>query len=291
MKGVLTALTIPFRENKLAEDDLINHVNSLIKAEVNGFFLLGSVGQGTLLTAEERTRVLDIVKENIDNEKYIVVQIGGTDWNTILTTIKEAEKHEATALATIPPIYYKPDYETLRRYLEKITNLTSLPIYIYNIPRNVGFDVTPEITARLLHNGIKISGIKDTTQDITEIIGHISLGIDVFNGIDAMILPSLIVGGKGCVSGLSNAIPELIVSIYKNTIKGNIEEARKIQLQVYKLFQIVGKYPSPSIHYELVKLLRYDFGNVKEPLIRGLTEDEEKELKLQLDSLGFKTIL
>lgn len=285
MRGVLTALAVPFKENKLQKDQLIEHVNSLIRAGINGFFILGSIGQGPLLTKEERTEVLKIMRENAYN-KYVVVQVGGTDWDTIVSTVKEAEKYEATAIATLPPIYYKPDYETLKRYLTKLSNLTTLPLYIYNYPRNVGFDVTPEILGKLLSDGVKVSGIKDSVTDITEIMGHINLGIEVFNGFDAMILPTLLMGGKGCVSGLSNAVPELVVSVYKYAIEGYIEEARKAQMILYKLFNVVNNYPLPSAHYSLIKLLRYDFGTVKEPLVRPLSDEEEKKLKTELKQLG-----
>lgn len=288
MRGILTGLALPFRENKLNKNELIEHINSLVKADVDGFFVLGSIGLGPILSKEEKKEVLDILKETIPGNKYLVVQVGGTDWDTIVFTVKEAEKHEASAIATVPPIYYRADYETLKRYLLKLSKLTSLPLYIYNFPKNVGLDITPDILGKLLQDEIKIVGIKDTTPDMIEIIGHINLGIEVFNGIDSMTLPTLVMGGKGCISGLSNAIPELVVSIYKNVVYGNFEEAKKSQIIVSRMYNIVSKYPYPAIHYSLIRLLRYDFGNVKEPLVRNLTEEEEKALKNELKSIGFK---
>ena len=285
MEGILTALAVPFKDGKIAEDYLINHVSSLIRDGVHGFFVLGSISQGPLLTAEERAKVLNILSEYAGN-KYVIVQVGGTDWDTIVATVRDAERHNVTGIATIPPIYYKPDYEALKRYLLKLMELTSLPIYIYNFPKAVGFDVTPDILERLLKDGVKVVGIKDSVTDMAEIMGHIVLGIDVFNGIDAVLLSSLIMGAKGGVSGLSNYVPNLIVGIYNAYKEGDLNKARELQGLVYKIYNIMSKYPFPSAHYSLVKLLRYDFGTTKEPLIRPLTREEESKLASELRAIG-----
>ena len=281
----MTALAVPFRNGRISEDDLINHVSSLVKDGVHGFFVLGSISQGPLLTAEERVKVLSILSEYADG-KYVIAQVGGTDWGTIMATIRDAEKYNVTGIATIPPIYYKPDYEGFKAYLLKLMELTSLPIYIYNFPRAVGFDVTPDILERLLKDGVKVAGIKDSVTDITEIMGHVVLGINVFNGIDALLLPSLVIGAKGGVSGLSNYVPNIIVGIYKAYKEGDLNKARELQVLAYKIYNIISKYPFPSAHYSLVKLLRYDFGTVKEPLIHPLTKEEELILASELSAVG-----
>ncbi len=199
MEGILTALAIPFKDGKIAEDYLVNHVSSLIKDGVHGFFVLGSISQGPLLTAEERAKVLSILSEYAGS-KYIIAQVGGTDWETIVATIRDAERYNVTGIATVPPIYYKPDYDTFKKYLLKLMELTTLPIYIYNFPRAVGFDVTPDILERLLKDGVKIAGIKDSITDMAEIMGHVILGIEVFHGFDALLLLSLTIGAKGGAS-------------------------------------------------------------------------------------------
>ena len=285
MEGVLPAVAIPFKGSSVDAEGLLNHALSLIKAGVDGFFALGTTGQGILLNVNERRVALEALRQA--NPRYLVVQVGSPDWDTVTETVKLAERLEADAIATIPPIYYRPDYETLRRYLEKITGLTSLPLYIYNIPQNTGFNVTPELAQRLIKDGVRLGGFKDSTGDLAQIMGFVDLGLSVFNGADRLIVPSLIVGAKGTISALANSVPELVVEAYRAFKAGDMARAMEVQRRLSRLRDAIGKYPSPAVHYSLVKLLRYDFGSVKEPLVRGLSSQEEASLASELRSLGF----
>lgn len=151
-----------------------------------------------------------------------MVHVFSFNWQDVVETVRLAERYGAVAISSIPPIYYKPDYETLRRYYEKLSQLTKLPIFIYNIPQNTGFNVTPDLIARLLSDGVKIAGVKDSTGDITQIMGHVRLGITVLNGADSTILPALMVGGaKGCISAMANVLPEVMREMFNDFRAGS----------------------------------------------------------------------
>ncbi|MGC9226369.1 dihydrodipicolinate synthase family protein [Caldivirga sp.] len=287
MEGVLVALAIPFKSGKVDVDGLITHVSSLVKDEVDGFFPLGTTGIGVLLNLEERETVVKAVAE-ASGGKPIVVQVGSLDWDTVSGTVKLAERYGASAIASIVPIYYRPDYETIRRYFMKLNQLTELPTFIYNIPGNTGFNVTPDIVARLIKDGVRITGVKDSSGDLGQVMQFIEMGLEVFNGSDHMIAPSIIVGAKGCISALSNSITNLIIDTYRKARNGNVNDALKTQALVTKVRDTVNKYPRPAVHYSLVKLLKYDFGSVKEPLVRGLTSEEEESLASELSKLGLR---
>lgn len=287
MEGVLSAIAVPFRDGRLDYEGLVNHVESLIKAGVDGFFPLGTTSQGILLNLDERRLVLETVFEHAKG-KYVVVQVASTDWNVTIETIRMAERYGADAVASIVPLYYRPDYDTLRRYFSKLAELTKLPIYIYNIPGNVGFNVTPDMVARLIKDGVRISGVKDSSGDIGQVASLVEQGIDVFNGSDHIIAHALAVGAKGCISALSNSIPELVVDIYRRFRSGDMKGAFETQRMVSRIREISGRYQRPAVYYSLVKLLKYDFGGVKEPLVRNLTQEEERRLAEELAAIGLK---
>ena len=287
MEGVLVALAIPFKNGKVDANGLITHVSSLVKDGVDGFFPLGTTGIGVLLNLEERETVVKAVAE-ASGGKPIVVQVGSLDWDTVSGTVKLAERYGASAIASIVPIYYRPDYETIRRYFMKLNQLTELPTFIYNIPGNTGFNVTPDIVARLIKDGVRITGVKDSSGDLGQVMQFIEMGLEVFNGSDHMIAPSIIVGAKGCISALSNSITNLIIDTYREARNGNVNDALKTQALVTKVRDTANKYPRPAVHYSLVKLLKYDFGSVKEPLVRGLTSEEEESLASELSKLGLR---
>lgn len=286
MEGIFVALAIPFKNGKLDEESLAKHVDSLTKAGVDGFYTFGTTSQGPYLTLEERRAALEVISRNTNRQ--LVVHVFSFDWQGIVETVRLAEKHGTIAISSIPPIYYGPDYEVLKRYYEKLTQLTKLPVFIYNIPRNTGFNVTPDLMAKLLSDGVKIAGVKDSTGDVAQIMGHVRLGITVLNGSDSTILPALMVGAKGCISAMSNVLPDVIRSMFDEFKAGRLQSAMEKQDLIARVRELIRDYPGVDGYYKLIHLLRYDFGTVKEPYLRPLSEAEVQKLRDGLIRLGLK---
>ena len=281
------ALAIPFKGGKVNTDNLILHAESLVKEGVDGFFIFGTTSQGVLLNIDERRLILEAISEV--KVRHLITQVYSNDWGVVKETIRLAEHYGADAIASIPPIYYKPDYGTLKILYSKIGELTELPLYIYNIPSNTGFNITPGIVERLLKDGVKVAGIKDSSGDLAQLMGFINLGLNVFSGSDNLIVPSVAVGANGVISILANSNTELVVKAYRLTKSGDLNNALNIQRVISSIMDITDAYPKPAVYYSLIKLLKYDFGGVKEPLVRNLTQDEELQLAKQLRSIGLKT--
>ncbi len=286
MEGIFVALAIPFKNGRLDTDSLANHVESLTKAGVDGFYPFGTTSQGPYLTIEERRIALETIMKHTN--KQLIVHVFSFDWNEVVETIRLAERFGAIAISSIPPIYYRPDYETLRRYYTKLSEATKLPIYIYNIPQNTGFNVTPDLVAKLINDGVKIAGVKDSTGDITQVMGHVRLGITVLNGADSTILPALMVGAKGCISAMANVLPEVMRSMFDDFKAGRLQSAMEKQDLIARVRELIRDYPGVDGYYKLVHLLRYDFGTVKEPYLRPLSEPEVQRLRDGLIRLGLK---
>ncbi|MFP3045152.1 MAG: dihydrodipicolinate synthase family protein [Thermocladium sp.] len=281
MNEVLVALSSPFLNGKLNKEGLINHVESLIKAGVDGFFLLGTTGLGMVMSTDEKREVMNIVKE-VAGRKKLIAHVGAAVIDDVINVSRDAARLEFNAVASVPPIYYKPDETTLIRYYNKIREVAGLPVYIYNIPQNSGFNVTPSHAAQM--RGI-IIGVKDSTGDIGQVAGFVDLGLEVFNGADHAILPSLVVGAHGAVSAMANVVPELEVKLFREYDANNLSKAMDIQRSITKVRDIIKKYPTPAAYYWAASVLRgYELGDVKEPL-RTLTDEEKKELKKELNDL------
>ncbi|MFB6470542.1 MAG: dihydrodipicolinate synthase family protein [Vulcanisaeta sp. AZ3] len=286
MEGIFVALAIPFKDGKLDTDSLANHVDSLTKAGVDGFYPFGTTSQGPYLTIEERRSALEIISKHTN--KQLMVHVFSTNWDDVVETVRLAERYGAIAISSIPPIYYKPDYETLKKYYTKLSSLTRLPILIYNIPQNTGFNVTPDLVARLLNDGVRIAGVKDSTGDITQLMGHVRLGITVLNGADSTILPALMIGAKGCISAMSNAFPEVMREMFNDFKAGRLQSAMEKQDLLARVRELIRDYPGVDAYYKLVHLLRYDFGTVKEPYQRPLSNEEVQRLRDGLVRLSLK---
>jgi 4-hydroxy-tetrahydrodipicolinate synthase len=63
LKGVITALVTPFRNDQLDEEALRRLVDEQIRAGIDGLVPVGTTGESPTLTNEEHIRVVQIVVE------------------------------------------------------------------------------------------------------------------------------------------------------------------------------------------------------------------------------------
>ena len=57
------------------------------------------------------------------------------------------------------------------------------------------------------------------------------------------ILPALVIGARGAVSALANAVPELVVRLYRSFIEGDLDEARGLQLGLARVSLALNDVP------------------------------------------------
>ena len=67
----------------------------------------------------------------------------------------------------------------------------------------------------------------------------------VLSGNDALILWTLLAGGKGGITAIANILPEIMVSIYQNYLSGDMEAAKKAQSSIAPI-RACFKYGNPN---------------------------------------------
>ncbi len=280
LRGVITALATPFSaERKLDQESLREMVDFQLQHKVNGFFVCGTTGMGPAMATDDRKKVSETVIQQTKKRVPIIVQVGAVDPQTTLELAKHAESVGADAIASLTPFYYKPGDDAIIEHYRRLSESTSLPIFIYNIPRNTGNNVDENLLARLV--GIpKIVGIKDSSQDFTQLLDYLAVAPGNFNiivGTDSFLYSALCAGAQGGVSALANAFPELMIAMYQTFVDHNAEKGSKLQRQVHALRSAVSKPPIAPL-LEVLKFRGLTSGQVKSPL-RSMTQNEIQELR------------
>lgn len=81
----------------------------------------------------------------------------------LLALSRFAGEEGADAIILLPPYYFPLSPEGLETYYARIAEaLPEQSIYLYNFPDRTGYDLTPEITLRLVRKYRNIVGYKDT---------------------------------------------------------------------------------------------------------------------------------
>jgi 4-hydroxy-tetrahydrodipicolinate synthase len=287
-EGILPAIITPFDAEGNVDFDLLRDiVRFQIDKGVHGFFVCGTVGEGPLMSIEQRKSVAEAVVREAKGKVPVIVHVGTTNTAESVELAKHAESIEANAVGAVTPYFFKPDLEGLIMHYRLISEAVRVPTFVYNIPQQTGFNLTPEIFRKLcsIEN---IHGIKDSSgslSQIQEIIETAPKHVTVINGADDILLAALLVGVNAEISGVANVAPEILVELYENFREGNYKKALELQRKTNVLRRILYEWSSiPSIKAAL-ELRGIKAGMPKKPL-RPLKQEEISRLKDKLKALG-----
>ncbi len=188
--GIIIPPIIPFTEGGAFDWDALKELVEFWCEKVDGFFIGGTVSLGPLMTFEERKELVERFIKYVDGRLPVIVHVGAPSTLVAVELAKHAEALGASAIGAVPPYYYQHTVDAIKRYYEEIVSSVSVPVYIYNIPRNTGVSIGLEVLRDLASLGVK--GIKDSTFDFAY---HMELrrkmdtqNFDVVQGTDALMV-------------------------------------------------------------------------------------------------------
>jgi 4-hydroxy-tetrahydrodipicolinate synthase len=286
LRGIITALVTPFTEDGRVDEEALRELLQFqLKSGVNGFFPLGTTGMGPAMEATQRKQVAEIVVEETHKRLPVIVQVGAANPTTSIDLAKHAEKIGADAVASLTPFYYQPGADAVLEHYSKLSQSTNLPLFVYNIPRNTGNNVDAKLLAKLSKIP-RIVGIKDSSQDFSQLLDYLTVvpdGFNVINGTDSYLFSAFCAGVCAGVSATANAFPELFVEMYQAYKAGDFERGKALQIRVHSIRGVLSQPPIAPI-LEGLKLRGLKGGHIRPPL-RSMNVDERAVLRASVSRL------
>jgi 4-hydroxy-tetrahydrodipicolinate synthase len=169
--------------------------------------------------------------------------------------------------SVITPYFNGATQAELFTHYEQIARATSLPILLYTIPAKAGVTLTID-TVRRLADVPNIRAIKDSGGDFDRLLQLINLRHEefaVFTGTDSMILWTLIAGGDGAVAATTNAVPQVVMSIWNQFQAGNVPAARAAQESLRALRDAFALGTMPVVLKTAAEMLGMPAGPARSP--------------------------
>lgn len=286
--GIYPALITPFTaDGDVDVDKLATYVKYLVaQGEVDGLFVCGSYGSSPIMTPDQRKLVVETALAHAGGQLRILAHIGGPDSETTLDLAHHAQSAGVDALAAITPFYYRHHDEDVESSFLELLEHTNAALFLYNNPKYTNFSTPPHLLARLAEAGL--AGVKDSSGDISVFYSYMeAVDQDDFTfliGSQTLLLPALAMGGHGCVSGLSNAFPGLIRSIYDTFRAGETDKAAELQRTANSLRRLTGSGIPVPFYHAVLPMLGVDIGSPRRPF-RPLPQSRVEELHTQLGEL------
>ena len=252
LTGVLVALATPMtRDGSVDQPAVARLVEHVLDGGVHGLLPLGSTGETASLDEDSRRTMLAAVVKAAAGRVPVICGVAQSHLAAARAEVKAAARAGADAALVAPPFYYPLDQVGILAFYRELASGEELPLLLYNIPPFTKVVAEPETVATLGREGT-IKGIKDSSRDFEYFEGVCIAAralpeFRIFTGSDTMLLASLAMGGAGTICGAGNVAPAMVVKIYDEYMRGDLDAARATQDRLYELVGALrsGLFPLP----------------------------------------------
>ncbi len=247
-KIIIPILTPYDEQEAVAYDKYAELVEYLIRNDLCDTLLVtGTTGEASLLSLEERTKLVEVAVKTSAGRKPVIAGTGCVSTVETIEMTRRAAEAGVDTVMVVTPFYNKPTQEGLYNHYKALAESTTVDIILYNIPIFTGVNLDPA-TVRELAKIDNIIGIKDESGiNPTQIMDYFAATEDVdpefavFNGDDIMLLPTIVQGAMGIISGGAAIFGHEIRAIFEAFEKGENEKARQINKKLYSFCKTLGQ--------------------------------------------------
>ena len=261
--------------------------------KLSGLVVLGSNGEFTLLSHEEKVKLVETARNHLPAGKMVIAGTGCESFRETLQLTKECASVGADVALVVTPNYYKKDMNeaALEKFYTMLADASPIPVMIYNMPGNSGVNVPSSLTLKLAAHP-NITGIKDSGGNIvqiSEVLAKAPAGFSVFAGSGSYLLATLMLGGVGGTLAVANVVPDYCAGIQENFEKGDLEKARKMQLALLPLNAAVTSRFGIGGMKAAMDMVGFKGGLPRLPILPA-GEETRKEIAGILKELGIPTV-
>jgi 4-hydroxy-tetrahydrodipicolinate synthase len=211
LRGVIAAAATPLNADfSIDTDRLIEHCRTLLQEGCDGINLLGTTGEATSFSVEQRRAAMQTVARSGLPMSQFMVGTGAASLTDAVLLTREARDLDFSGALVLPPFYYKPiDNAGLLAYFDELINRVGadLRLYLYNFPQLSGVPYPLEFVQSLKKKYPReLLGLKDSSGDNAYAIAMAS-GVedfDVFPSAEGTLKDSDRYRWAGCISATVN---------------------------------------------------------------------------------------
>jgi 4-hydroxy-tetrahydrodipicolinate synthase len=217
-KGILAALWLPTdAEGNLLKRELAANIAWLKARGVYGILALGSTGEFPHMTVAQRQDALATVAE-LAAPLPVLANISDIRPRVVAELGRTARQLGLPAVTIMTPGFYPNTQDDVLEHFLHAADSSQLPVFLYNFPSLTGTRINIGTVAAFADRA-DMAGIKQSGGEFEYHKELIALGREknfvVFSGADTRLPEVFGLGAVGCIGGLANIAPELMLHLYK----------------------------------------------------------------------------
>jgi 4-hydroxy-tetrahydrodipicolinate synthase len=247
-EGIFVALWTPTDgAGRLLSDELACNVRFLLEHGVHGLMPLGSTGEFLHLTPAQRKALLKKVVR-LAGARPVIANISDIRPGVVAELGRFASEIGAAAVSVLPPYYYQVSQDDLVEFFVRAGAAAKLPLVLYNYPERTGNRIELSTIAAVADR-VSMAAIKQSGADFNYHVALVKLGkekgFSVFTGADTRLPDAMALGAIGCISGLANAVPDILGEVFAATRAKDEKALRAATQRMTKIGAAVGVIPFP----------------------------------------------
>jgi len=275
-EGSWVALITPFDKNgKLDIKGFKRLVDFQAANETSGLLLMGSTGEPTSLSQEEKKEIISEMAPYC--QRRIPVFFGVTCGSTAATIelAQFAQEKEADGIMLVVPPYIAPPQTAVYGFLKSVCQSVDIAVAVYNNPARVIVNIDPPTIVRLAEECPNLVADKEAVPSVSQLTSVMEgtkgrlrlLCCDAPNY--ALTIPTLGMGGHGTANVTGNVAPREMAELsrpwrsWEDVVKG-----RELYFEYLPLMEAAYSATNPVAIKAMVKLMGLPSGDPRPPLPR-----------------------
>ena len=248
-EGIVIPLITPFDDAGEVDEPVLREMTEFMaRSGVHGLFILGSAGQGPVMTVAQRKRAAEAVCLQVRERVPVVTHVGCADTESTVELALHAKTCGTTAIAVVPPFYYSDHSD--QEIIDHVRAVAAaageeVPIYLYDNPRYTGIHLTPERVRQYVEAVPSVCGIKAAYIGAEELLRYVHLAppaFGVFSGSIFNLLATVPLGVTGAIHPPTSFFPELCVGLWEAIRREQWKEAFDFQRVLFELTTAIGSF-------------------------------------------------
>lgn len=232
-------------------------------------------------------RAASVVAETVEGRVPIILHVGAPDTGTTIRLARHGRDIGVAAVGAVTPYYYRHREREVETYYRSLIEVAGVPVLAYNNPKYSNFSINPTLLATLARAGL--AGVKDSSGDISLFYDYLAAveetDFTFLIGSQTLLLPAMLMGAHGCVSGLSNVFPELLGEMLNAWREGDLASATALQRKANALRKLTGDGIPVPFYHAVLPMFGIDIGQPRPPF-QPLEADSVQTIRSRLEAAG-----
>lgn len=231
-------------DGRVLVDVLERLVVDLVDAGVHGMTPLGSTGEVTYLSLDQRAEIATTVVRAVDRRVPVVAGVAAFATDDAVSQARRLEQLGVDGLVVMRQQALPTTAAGVVEYFRAVAEAVDIPIVLYTNPGVLGTDLTIDNLRQLaeIDNVRYLKDASGVTGRILTVLNELGDRLELFSASAHIPLVVFELGGVGWMAGPACVVPDHAVALYESWRRGDRDTAWALQRAMWPVNEVFQRH-------------------------------------------------